>query len=67
MQSVVTEAAHRIARKWKRWGGLLGGRGGGRGYKGTQETLECDGQVLCADCGDVHASMHISHLPNYTI
>ena len=35
MQSVVTEAAHRIARKWKRWGGLLGGRGGGRGYKGT--------------------------------
>lgn len=26
MQSVVTEAAHRIARKWKRWGGVLGGR-----------------------------------------
>ena len=35
MQSIVTEAAHRIARKWKRWEGVLGGRGGGRDYKGT--------------------------------
>lgn len=39
MQSVVTEAAHRIARKWRRWGGVLGGR---EIMKGPRK-LECDG------------------------